>query len=342
MRVSVGDRVVVRYRRRDAAEAPPLSDVIGMLTDLSPDAVTVERESGVPVVIPRADVVACKAVPRKPVRASEIRALEHAAADAWPGVEQELVGGWLLRAGRGVSLRANSALPVDPTAATADLLAALPAVVRWYARRGLVPRLHLPDRLLRTPAGWRAGPDVVVLTAPATVHPTSDSAVAATPDASWSAHHPRFRDVPEVLTAVRNGEVAFLSRRDASGTAVSVARAAVTATPAGTRVVSIAAVATHPDHRRRGHAAALCRDAVSWGAERGAVTALVQVESGGDAAALYAGLGFGEHHRYRYAEPEATEPAEPEATGWAEPEATGWAEPEATGWAEPEATDRPG
>ncbi|WP_308126488.1 N-acetylglutamate synthase, CG3035 family [Rhodococcoides corynebacterioides] len=318
MRISVGDRVVVRYRRRDAAGAPPLSDVIGILTDLSPDVLTVERESGVTVAISRADVVACKAIPRKPVRASEIRALEHAAADAWPGVEQDVVGGWMLRAGHGVSLRANSALPVDPAAATADLLGALPAVVRWYTERGLVPRLQLPDRLLRTPAGWRAGPDVVVLTAPATVHPTAGSAVTATPDAAWSAHHPRFRDVPDVLTAVLGGEVAFLSRRDPSGTVVAVARAAVTATPDDTRVVSIAAVATHPDHRRRGHAAALCRDAVSWGAERGAVTALVQVESGNAAAAaLYAGLRFAEHHRYRHAEPEATGQAQPEATGWA-------------------------
>ncbi len=322
MRVSVGDRVVVRYRRRDAAGAPPLSDVVGVLTDLSPDGLTVVRESGEAVAVPSADVVACKAVPPKPVRASAIRALEHAAADAWPGVEQDVVGGWMLRAGHGVSQRANSAVPVDPTSATGDLLAALPAVVRWYTDRGLTPRVHLPDRILRTPAGWRAGPDVSVLTMPAGARHSAGGAggtggagsagsvVAATPDAAWSAFHPRFQDAPGVLTAVRGGELAFLSRHDPREPhdTVAVARAAVTAMPDGTRVVSIAAVATHPDHRRRGHAAAVCRDAVSLGAERGAVTALVQVESGdAAAAALYAGLGFVEHHRYRYAEPQATD-----------------------------------
>lgn len=306
MRVSVGDRVVVRYRRQDAAGAPPLSDVLGVLADLSPDTLTVVRESGETVAISRGDVVVCKPIPPKPVRASAIRALERAAADAWPGVEQDLVGGWMLRAGHGVSQRANSALPVDPTVATGDLLAALPAVVRWYADRGLTPRLHLPDRILRIPAGWRTGPDVSVLTAPATVHPAAGSTVAATPDAAWSAHHPRFADVPDVLTAVRDGDVAFLSRPDPQGSyeTAAVARAAVTAMPDGTRVVSIAAVATRPDLRRRGHAAAVCRDALSWGAERGATTALVQVGSGGRAAAaLYAGLGFTDHHRYRYAQP---------------------------------------
>ena len=40
---------------------------------------------------------------------------------------------------------------------------------------------------------------------------------------------------------------------------------------------------------------------VDWAAERGASTAYLQVLSQNEAAlGLYAGLGFVEHHRYRY------------------------------------------
>ena len=46
-----------------------------------------------------------------PVRNSEIRAVEHAAALAWPGTERHWAGGWLLRAG-GTDKRTNSAAPL--------------------------------------------------------------------------------------------------------------------------------------------------------------------------------------------------------------------------------------
>ena len=47
------------------------------------------------------------------MRTVDIRNLEHAAALAWPGVEQQWLGGWLLRFGRGSTRRANSAVPLD-------------------------------------------------------------------------------------------------------------------------------------------------------------------------------------------------------------------------------------
>ena len=78
------------------------------------------------------------------MRASEIRALEHAAALAWPGTEQHWQDGWLLRAGGGHTSRANSAVPLDFSAT----VAALPAIIGWYAERGLPAWLALPERLL--------------------------------------------------------------------------------------------------------------------------------------------------------------------------------------------------
>ena len=52
------------------------------------------------VDVAAADVVAIKALAAAPVRTGDIRNLEHAAALAWPGVEQQWLGGWLLRFGR--------------------------------------------------------------------------------------------------------------------------------------------------------------------------------------------------------------------------------------------------
>ncbi|MBY6539528.1 GNAT family N-acetyltransferase [Rhodococcus sp. BP-349] len=289
-----GSRVVLRYRLPDGS-TPPFTDVIGVLTR-SGAAVTVRPESGDPVTVPAERIVALKALAPRPVRNSEIRGLESAAADAWPGLEQEWIGGWLLRAGAGVTRRGNSASPLRPDASTVDL----PAVAAWYRDRDLQPSLSLPDRLLRPPAGWSLSAEAVVLTLPIppSTGPDTDTERVAVPDERWLAHHPRYRDRPDLLTAVRDGVVTFLRRGDAA-----VARAAVTAAPTGRRWVGITAVATRPNERRRGHASALCAEAVRWGAARGATHAYVQVEVENDEArSLYERLGFTEHHRYRYAE----------------------------------------
>ncbi|MBM7416370.1 MULTISPECIES: GNAT family N-acetyltransferase [Nocardiaceae] len=291
-----GSRVVVRYRLPDGS-TPPFTDVIGVLT-ASGTAVTVQPESGDPVTVPTERIVALKALAPRPVRNSEIRGLESAAADAWPGLEQEWIGGWLLRAGAGVTRRGNSASPLRPDASVIDL----PAVAAWYHDRDLQPSLSLPDRLLRPPAGWNLSAEALVLTLPipSSTGPDTHTERIAVPDDRWLAHHPRYRDRPDLLTAVRDGVVTFLRRGDAA-----VARAAATASPTGRRWVGITAVATRPEERRRGHAAAVCAEAMRWGDARGATHAYVQVEVDNDEArSLYERLGFTEHHRYRYASPE--------------------------------------
>jgi hypothetical protein len=146
----LGTRVTVRYRR-PAGSVPPLTDAVGHLLAVDP-VVRVRTKTGAVVECAPADVVALRILTDTPVRTSEIRALEHAAAAAWPGVEQTWLDGWLLRAGPGAGLEANSAVPLD-ISARPD---AIPAIVAWYADRGLTPRLAIPDRLLRPPAGLAA------------------------------------------------------------------------------------------------------------------------------------------------------------------------------------------
>ncbi|OBG28898.1 GCN5 family acetyltransferase [Mycobacterium sp. 852002-51057_SCH5723018] len=145
-----GTRVTVRYRR-PAGSVPPLTDAVGHLLEVDP-VVRVRTKTGAVVEISPADVVALRVLTDAPIRTSQIRALEHAAAAARPGAERAWLDGWLLRAEPGARLAANSALPLDVSAR----LSALPQIVAWYRDRGLTPRLAIPDRLLSLPPGVAA------------------------------------------------------------------------------------------------------------------------------------------------------------------------------------------
>ena len=236
-----------------------------------------------------------------PVRASEIRALEHAAALAWPGVEQQWLGGWLLRAGHGVTSRANSAIPLDMSAQIADLA----AVRDWYRERGLAAWLALPERLLpiRTPGIKPARVMVRELPAPPSSSPNvtpaqpspSSVTLAQQPDAQWLKLYER--DVPvDVLTSVVDGQLTFAIIPDCA-----VGRGAVTTAPDGTPWLGISSVRVSPAQRGQGHARAVCEALADWGAQAGARQAYVQVEVENHAAiALYTSLGFRLHHQTRY------------------------------------------
>ena len=284
----LGSRVSLRYRL-PAGSAKPLTDVIGHLERLEP-TVLIRTKDGELVDIAPADVVTVRELSHTPVRASEIRALEHAAALAWPGVEQQWSGGWLLRAGHGITSRANSAIPLDVSAQIAHL-----AVVRdWYRERDLPAWLALPERLLpiRTPG---IKPARVMVREPATAPTTPTATLAQQPDAQWLAIYER--DVPvDVLTAVIDGRLTFAT---VSGCAVG--RGAVTTAPDGTPWLGISSVRVSPAHRGQGHARAVCEALLAWGAESGARRAYVQVEVDNHAAiALYTTLGFRLHHQTRY------------------------------------------
>ena len=141
---AVGTRVSLRYRRPEGS-VPPLTDVIGHLLEVGP-RVLVRTKTGAVVEIAPEDVVAVRALTAAPVRTSQIRATEHAAALAWPGIEQQWMDGWLLRGAGGHTHRANSAVPLG---VEADV-GAVPDIVEWYSRRGQTPWLAVADRLLRT------------------------------------------------------------------------------------------------------------------------------------------------------------------------------------------------
>ncbi len=286
----VGTRVSLRYRL-PAGSSPPLTDVIGHLLETGP-LIRVRTKTGAVVQISPADVVAVKELTTTPVRTSQIRATEHAAALAWPGLEQHWLHGWLLRAARGHTHRANSAVPLGVEADWA----ALTAIVEWYTERGLMPWLWIPDRLLRLPEAVAAELETCVMVRDLPAG-EPDAAVTLTPrpDERWLRLYRR--DIPvDVLTAVVDGDAVFATYADAG-----VGRAAVTGGPDGTRWVGLSAVRVNDRQRRRGHARRLCSALLACGAERGATRAYVQVLVDNRAGiALYESLGFATQHRARY------------------------------------------
>jgi hypothetical protein len=287
----LGTRVTVRYRR-PAGSVPPLTDVVGHLLAVDP-VVRVRTKTGAVVEFAPADVVALRVLTDAPVRASQIRALEHAAAAAWPGVEQNWLDGWLLRAGHGVTLAANSAVPLDISAH----MGTIPAIVAWYEERNLTPWLAIPDRLLPLPRSRASEHMERVLVRDvsdaSTREPDASIIFSARPDGAWLRIHQG--EIPvDVLTAVVHGELAF-----GTHPCGAVARAAVTDAPDGTRWVGLSEVRAADDQGADVPAVRLCEALLTWGAQRGASRGYLRVHDA-DTTTLAESLGFRLHHRTRY------------------------------------------
>jgi hypothetical protein len=278
----LGTRVTVRYRR-PAGSVPPLTDAVGQLLQLDP-LVRVQTKTGSIVAFAPGDVVAVRELSGAPVRNSQIRALEHAAASACPGAEQHWLDGWLLRAARGGGMGANSAVPLSVCASAS----AIPAIAGWYEQRGLTPRLSVPDRLVRLP-GAGEHPNKMLVRDVRAGDPDPSVQVAARPDDAWLQLYPGEAPI-EVLTAVVDGELAFGLRAD-----TAAARAAVTDAPDGTRWVGLSAVG-RADRQ-------LCEALLAWGAARGATRGWVRVPDDDPATGFVESLGFATHHHSRYLRP---------------------------------------
>ena len=237
----------------------------------------------------------------------DVADLERQAARSWRGLEEEPHGDWLLRAGGGFTGRANSVLVVgDPPSGLDDAVA---AVTRWYAARGLRPRAQVPapgaeraDAALAA-AGWSRDDDNLVLTASLAGWP--DPAVpvdlSPRPDDAWLAGY-RYRGTPlpavarDVLTTADGPVFAAVRPAPAPAPVAAVARGALV-----DAWLCVTAVTVDEEFRRKGLATAVMAALGVWARGHGAHSCLLQVAgSNAPALALYAGLGFTEHHRYHY------------------------------------------
>jgi len=297
----LGARVMVRYRL-PAGSVPPLTDVIGALLQTAP-RIRVQAKTGEIVELDPDDVVATRLLSDKPVRASEIRALEHADALAWPGIERQWLDGWLLRASGGATRRTNSVNPLrggprDPS----SMLARTEEIYRGLGQpsRFRVPSIAVGMDEPLERAGYTAEGETTTLLAELADHRPRDCAhveLSDRPDEDWLA----LRSAPDESIFRSMVDSIVLPKTFAScridGEVVAKAYGVL-----HDGLLVVESVVTHPDHRQRGYGARTVGHLMDWALTRGAGGACLQVVAdNAPALALYGSLGFRtELYRYHY------------------------------------------
>lgn len=315
----VGKRVSVRRLTEDGPQGPKFTDTVGVLTSWDDGVLSVTPRSGESVRIAASSLVAGKVVPSAPARrrgpAATFAELARVSARAWPPVESEPLGDWLLRASAGFTRRANSVLPLgDPGV---PLEAALGRVRQWYADRGLPAYIQTAtgaegaqEELCAAleERGWRREVTAelrVAALAPVGDLPAEVSRVrlsrAAGPE--WLARYQRVgAPGPEVTAVLRGGPSVWFAT--VPGEPGEEAPAAIGRCVVDGRWAGFMAVEVAPEHRRRGLATAVMTALARQAADEGASAAWLQVEADNDGArALYEGMGFAVHHLYHHFRP---------------------------------------
>jgi N-acetylglutamate synthase len=244
-----------------------------------------------------------------------VHLLQELAGNAWPAPVVQVVGGWRFRFGHGISRRTDSVLANDDDGRlpVADKVALAEA---FYARRRVPARFQLspadrPADLDRALAdrGYRDEGAILVQVAPLAGvlrgggRPWVAVRLAAAPTAGWLSTWSRVdRSGTLGLGATasgileRIGPPAVYATASLDGRPAAVGRAVAERGWAG-----IFGMATLPEARRRGAAAAVLGALAGWAAEQGAADLYLQVEPGNPAAlALYGRVGFRTLYRYHY------------------------------------------
>jgi ribosomal protein S18 acetylase RimI-like enzyme len=272
---------------------PALTDLLGVCTSWRDGVCTVQPETGPPVAIPVADIVTGKPVPpRASVRQRvSARDAERHSRPLWPTVERVPLGEWELRTdpapvGR-LLKRANSCLALgDPGLPVAE---AAREVEDFYAARGR-------DALVQVEQG--SAEESALAALGWTVVPGGDAHFLLTS----VAHAVRLAGSDLDVEMEEDGPRVRVVRR-VDGEEVGSGRGALDGDWLGVHGLEVRA-----DHRGRGHARALMAALLEWGAEQGASTVWLHVETDNEPAlALYAGLGFRIHHSNRYLQAPASE-----------------------------------
>ena len=325
----VGSRVVVRHRLEhpDPLSGATLTDVVGDLLRADAGILVVRTRRG-EVRVPRALVTVVKEIPPTPSRrgaphrALSVEDLQRVMVGAWPAMETERLGDWLLRASRGFTQRANSVVAVGSPGM--PLPAALDAVERWYAARGLPPNLTVAGPVGFDPAadevgvealrrGYTARVPTLTLTAPTRLianHPPREArsgplAVGGSQSVEvggeltdgWLTAYRSYRPVDEVAArAILTGspEQVFATVRGDEGAVVGIGRLGLASAWGG-----VAAMWVAPAARRQGLASALLTALAAAAAQRGAASLHLQTDADNTAALrLYERRGFERHHAY--------------------------------------------
>lgn len=304
----VGKRVVVRRIVRGETGptgGPAFTDLLGVCTAWGDGRCVVQPEKGPEVVIATSDIVSGKPVPPRPSVRHRVSAREAEGHSLvlWPQVEREELGDWVLRSdpapvGR-LLKRANSALAVGDPAIPLEEAAA--AVTRFYEERNREPMVQVltdsAEERHFAHHGWEVVPggDAVFL-----LGSVARAARALRPVATLDLEQllAGGRPVtPQVGIAVDGPRLNLELRVD--GRLVGGGRAARSGDWLGVHALLI-----EPQLRRRGLARRIMAELLDWGAEQGATTLWLHVETDNHAALqLYDSLGLTEHHALRYLAP---------------------------------------
>ncbi|CAM3431855.1 GNAT family N-acetyltransferase [Nocardioides dubius] len=298
----VGSRIVVRRLlpgQVGATGGPAFTDVLGVCLSWGDGVCVVRREDGQEVAIRIAEIVSGKPVPpRPPVRHRiSARDAEQHSLVLWPHVETAPIGEWVLRSdtqpvGRLIK-RANSCLAIgEPGRADADAVDEVRAFYRAREREPLaqVVRDSDAERIFVT-AGWQPVPggDAVFQ-----LGSLSRAARALRPVAPLSFEQLVAR--PQTQVGLTDDGVRVALELRIGGHLVATARAGLSGDWLGLHALQV-----EPELRRRGLARRMIAELLDWGAERGATTCWLHVESDNQAALdLYESLGFSTHHELRY------------------------------------------
>ncbi|CAB0777819.1 N-acetyltransferase [Corynebacterium diphtheriae] len=291
--MQVGDRIVVRQEE---------FDTIGHVLSVDPLIVRPHARGGLPSNAEPVRIdnpLKIKRLSPRTVRNADIRAIEVAAAKAFPGIEHTWCEQWLLRAGDGVTECSNSAAPLGPQA----LFTPVPyeEIKEFYRRHDLPALILVPERI--APAIPGDGPEIIVMTHPLDNVSDIDDVPAEfldQPDDEWlELYHFRGKALPrhalELLRTTIDGRMCF-GRLKRDGKTVAITRGTITDGYLGYSAVEVA-----PEYRRQGLATELGAAMLAWGKAHGAHTAYLQViESNAAGIGLYHKLGFVEHHRHKY------------------------------------------
>lgn len=240
-----------------------------------------------------------------------LQSLESAAFAAWPSALSDDINGWRLRLDRGYTKRANSANATAQSQKLSD--ADIDSIEAQFQQRGLTPTFRLTsfapileaDALLAQ-RGYLHFDLSLVMTRPLADTDT-DTDGSAGPALAGSSERwlEAFRDVSGKSGADQAVHLDIL-RRIAHPCAWAVQARAGSPLSCGLGVLvdrnlGLFDIATRESHQRQGLGRQVCREMLSWGRERGADTAFLQVLAANHAAVrLYEGLGFQVAYKYWY------------------------------------------
>jgi ribosomal protein S18 acetylase RimI-like enzyme len=267
-----------------------MTDVLGVCTAWGDGSCVVEPDGDGargPVTIPIRDIVSGKPVPPRAStrhRVSPAEAQRRALA-LWPDLETEPLGDWLLRRSRtATARRANSVLAMGPPGVDG----AYERVVEHYGTLGQRPiAAVLPDSAedaLFRDHGW-----VLESHDHDTVFQLAGVAAARRSLAGVP--------LPGLDVSLDgDDQLVTAEARSDDGRVLASGVAAYADDWVGFRTIEVV-----PAERGRGLGLLVMAELLEWGAERGATTAYLQVLGDNTRAfALYEGIGFTVHHRYRY------------------------------------------